>query len=92
MIKINDKYFIDADRHCYMLKALKEVRDNESKGCDEDHYEILGFYVSLESLLKGLLKKELRQYISKSNQDSIKDLKEKIIDLEKNIESLNINI
>lgn len=92
MIKINEQYFITADSNCYMLKERKQIIDENSKNYGEYTYKDLGYYVSLEQLLNGLLKKELREFIAKDTQNEIKDLVQKIRELNQFIKSLNIDI
>jgi len=92
MIKINEQYYINADTNCYILKERKKIQDENSKNYGELVYRDLGYYVSLEQLLNGLMKKELRKFIAKDTENSIKDLVAEIKKLKEFIKSLNIDI
>ena len=58
MIKVSEKLFINADSKNYILQN-KVI----SKG--EERMEAIGFYTSLEDLLYGIIKHDLRKFISK---------------------------
>lgn len=83
MIKINEKYFIDADNNNFVLKEYLGTRLNKKTNEKEDAYEIWGYYNTIESTLNGLVKKELRKFISKQEINSLNDLQQKIDDLHK---------
>lgn len=83
MIKINEKYFIDADNNNFVLKEYLGKRLNKKTNEKEDTYEIWGYYNTIESTLNGLVKKELRKFISKQEINSLNDLQQKIDDLHK---------
>ena len=68
MIRINDEYYIDADSRCYTLEKNRET---------------LGYYTTLEGVLKGFLKTELRKYIKESKNGSMQDLLRKLDELDK---------
>lgn len=54
MIKINEKFFIDADENQFILKEIGTVQDETSKNYGEETVTTLGYYVSLEGALYGL--------------------------------------
>ena len=81
MIKITDKYFLDADTHCFMLREKTINKDKKSKNFGKEDYNILGCYVSIESALKGLVKSELRKFVGKNKIQEIEDLTKKIDEL-----------
>lgn len=80
MIKINDKYYIDADSNSYTLKEKTKVKSKD--GEETEGYKDLGHYVSLESCCNGLIKKETRSFISNSEEGSLKELCAKVKELE----------
>lgn len=92
MIKINDNYYITADKHTYILQKKSINQNKTSENYGKETYKDVGYYSNLESLLNGILKSELRSYISKSEINSIIDLKKEIIKLNEFINSLNLNI
>lgn len=83
MIKINEKYFIDADNNNFVLKEYLGKRLNKKTNEKEDAYEIWGYYNTIESTLNGLVKKELRKFISKQEINNLNDLQQKIDNLHK---------
>ena len=85
MIKINDKYFINADSKSYILQEKTTVKDKESKNYGQEVYINLGYYVTLNSCINGIIKNETRNYISKDNIKSLEDLQKYIKKLEKDI-------
>lgn len=82
MIKITDKYFLDADSNSCMLKEKTIIKDKESKNFGKEEYVALGYYTTVEGALNGLVKLELRKFISKPKIQEIDDLVKKINDLD----------
>lgn len=80
MIKINDKYYIDADSKNYTLKEKTIVTSKD--GTESDGFKELGYYTTLESLFNGLLKTELRAFISESDNANIEALLKKLKELD----------
>jgi hypothetical protein len=91
MIKINNRYYINANSNCYTLQEKTKIQDKESKNYGKEIYKDLGYYVTIESLLNGVLKKETREYISKDEENSLKDLKQFIDEKYKYLKSLNLD-
>lgn len=91
MIKVTDRFYIDANSNCYMLKEKVIVQDENSKNYKQEIYKDLGYYVSLESLLKGIVKTSTKEYIAK-NDVSINELIKEIKRQEEYIESLSLKI
>ena len=91
MVKLTDKYYIDADSHCYTLVEKTTVQDKESKNYGNVIYKDLGYYVSLESCLKGYIKTVTRKYI-KDNSISTEDLIKEVQEQTAFIESLNLKL
>lgn len=85
MVKINDKYYISADFHCYCLKEKIIVKN-------EEIYKNIGYYSSLELLLNGLLKNQLREFLSTEEQNSVEDMKKFIKKQSDFIKSLDLKI
>ena len=80
MIKINEKYYIDADSKNYTLKEKTKVTSKD--GTESEGFKELGYYATLESLFNGLLKTELRAFITESDNASIETLLKKLKELE----------
>ena len=90
MIKINDRYYIDADSKNYILKERTTVQDKESANFGKEFYKDLGYYTTIESVLNGLLKVGTREFIGTETEYTIKNLKEYIKSYKEYIESLNL--
>ena len=87
MIKISDDIFIDADINNYILKKkVQRKKDDQVK----EVFEVLGFYSSIEQLLLGLIKKELRKYISKKEEMDVQSLIREIRKLERKVKEFNV--
>lgn len=81
MIKINERFYIDADSKNYTLKEKAIVKSKD--GQESEGFKEAGYYSTLESLLNGLIKTELRAFISGSDNESIEKLLNKIEEIEK---------
>lgn len=87
MIKISDDIFIDADINNYILKKkVQRKKDDQVK----EVFEVLGFYSSIEQLLLGLIKKELRKFISKKEEMDVQSLIREIRKLERKVKEFNV--
>ena len=87
MIKISDDIFIDADINNYILKKkVQRKKDDQVK----EVFEVLGFYSSIEQLLLGLIKKELRKFISKKEEIDVQSLIREIRKLERKVKEFNV--
>ena len=62
MIKIDDKFFIDADSNSYTLKEKDKIQDKKSKNYGEEVFRDRGYYVTLEGVLNGYLKAQTREF------------------------------
>lgn len=92
MIKINEKYYINANANCYTLQEKTTVQDKNSKNYGKEIFKDLGYYATIESTLKGIIKTELRNYLSKSEENSINDLVKQIRNLETYFKNLKLDI
>jgi hypothetical protein len=92
MIKINERYYIDADTHCYVLREKKQIQDESSKNYGNYIYKDLGYYVTIEQAINGFIKKALREYISTEDEKSIADLKKEFKKLQDFIKKLDLDI
>ena len=88
LIEINENWSVDTDGDknvILMKKVEKRVRDKQKKtwvNTGEYDWSVYGYYSSLESLLKTVVRKEMT---GKGLKD-IKSIQEKIEELEKVIE------
>ena len=92
MIKINDRFYISANSNEYTLQEKTKVQDKSSKNYGNEIFKDSGHYVTLENCLKGFLKTVTREYISKEELNSIKDLQKYIQEQNEFIKSLKLDI
>lgn len=91
MIKINDKYYINANSHCFTLQERVVVKNTESANYGKEVYNDLGYYTTIDSCLKAVLKYETRSYVSQKTINSIQELLDKLDELNMKLE-LNRNV
>ena len=56
MIKITDKFFINATTNCYILEEKSTIQDKESKNYGKEVFKEIGYYTTIVGCLKGLEK------------------------------------
>lgn len=92
MIKVTDRFYINASTNCYSLQEKTIVQDTKSENYGKEIFKDLGYYTTLESCLKGILKVTTREYISAEREDSIYELLKEIKKARDYLESLNLKI
>ena len=92
MIKVTDRFYIDANTNCYVLKEKTIVQDENSKNYGQEVLKYLGYYTSLESCLQGILKTTTREYIAKQEENSIYDLIKEIKRAEEYLKNLKLEV
>ena len=92
MIKVTDRFYIDANKNCYVLKEKTIVQDENSKNYKQEIFKDAGYYTSLESLLRGILKTTTREFIAREEENSIYDLIKEIKRAEEYLKSLNLKV
>ena len=90
MIKITDRFYIDASSNCYILKEKKIIQDKNSKNYGQEVFEEIGYYTSIETVVMGFIKTKTREFISKSEKNSIEDLIKEIQKTNEFIEKLDL--
>lgn len=90
MIKITDRFYIDANTNCYVLKEKTIVQDENSKNYGQETFKDLGYYTNLESLLNGILKITTREFIAREDENSINDLIKEIKRVEDYLKGLKL--
>ena len=83
MIQINENIFITADTHCFILQEKKIKAGGKNAGTE--YFNILGYYPTIDSALKGLLIKETRKYVSKTDVVSLKEAIKEVQKIENQI-------
>lgn len=86
MIQVTDRFYINANSNQYILQEKTTIQDKESKNYGKEVFKDLGYYVSLEGCIKGILKIATREYISKDCVNTLKELEEVIKNTNEEIE------
>lgn len=84
MIKINEKFVIDADENQFVLKELGTVQDEKSKNFGEETQTVLGYFSIVENALTYLEKVLLRRAI-KIKDYTLKEAVNELQNIHKNI-------
>lgn len=74
MIKVTDRFYINASTNCYSLQEKTIVQDTKSENYGKEIFKDLGYYTSLESCLKGILKTTTREFVGQEQENSLKEL------------------
>ena len=74
MIKVTDRFYINANSNCYVLQEKTKVQDEKSENYGKEIYKDLGYYTTLESCLQGILTTVTREYVSKNEENTVKEL------------------
>ena len=90
MVKINNDYYIDADSNSYMLKQVKYAVNK--KGEKERADGTIGYYTTIETALKGYLKHQSRDIVSKQVFNSIQEYLKYIQKLDKELAQLKLDV
>lgn len=91
MIKIDDKFYIDADSNSYTLKEKDKIQDKKSKNYGEEVFRDRGYYVTLEGVLNGYLKAQTREFVQ-NNETDIKELIKEIKEQTEFVKKLNLKV
>ena len=92
MIKVTDRFYINANSNCYVLQEKIKVQDTKSENYGKEIYKDLGYYTTLENCLKGILKIVTREYASKNEENTIKELLMQIKLQKDFLENLKIDV
>ena len=93
MIKVTDRFYINANTNCYLLQEKTTIQDTKSENYGKEIFKDLGYYTSIENCLNGILKVTTREYISKEEEEnSVKELLEQIRSVEELIKSFKLDI
>lgn len=92
MIKLEGTdYYIDANSCCYMIKMLNKVLDEDSENFGKEVISTVAYYSSLEQCIRGILKLEVRKFITGEDKKTLSDLKEHIILIEHKLDEFSKN-
>lgn len=92
MIKVTDRFYVNANSNCYVLQEKAKVQDTKSENYGKEIYKDLGYYTTLENCLKGILKIVTREYASRNEENTIKELLIQIKSQNDFLENLKIDI
>lgn len=81
MVTIDDEYVINANESCFTLERKSKVKDVNSKNYGTEIRTIEGYYTSITDTLEGYIKAKTRKYIANEQTNSLKELKQEIINL-----------
>lgn len=90
MVKITDRFYINATSNCYTLQEKTTVQDENSENYGKEIYKDLGYYTSLENCLQGILKTTTREFIAQEQENSVKELIEQVKLQNDFLKSLNL--
>lgn len=90
MVKITDRFYINATTNCYTLQEKTTVQDENSENYGKEIYKDLGYYTSLENCLQGILKTTTREFIAQEQENSVKELIEQVKLQNDFLKSLNL--
>lgn len=92
MVKITDRFYINANTNCYTLQEKTTVKDPESKNYGQEVFKDLGYYTSLEGCIQGILKTTTREYLSREEENNIYELQKQIKKASEWLKKLNLDI
>ena len=64
MIQLNEDYALSADSMNILLHQRKVNQKEGTKNCGKEYYSVVGYYSSVESVLKALINKQIQLSIS----------------------------
>lgn len=92
MIKVTDRFYVNATTNCYVLQEKTTVKDKKSENYGKEIFKDLGYYTTIESCLKGILKVTIKEFVSKEEETSIYELMKQIKKAEEYLYSLNLDV
>lgn len=92
MVKVTDRFYINANTNNYVLQEKTTVQDEKSEKFGQEIFKDLGYYSSLDDCLKGMLKTLTREFINQEEENTVKDLLIQIKLQNEFIKNLNLNI
>lgn len=76
IIKLSEDYGIGSDEFNIILYQRKVNQKEDTKNFGKEYYSVIGYYSSVESLLKGLINKQIQ--INLAKQTSLESLKNSV--------------
>ena len=78
MVKITDKYYMDADYKCYTLKEKGIVQDEASENFGKERFKDIAYCQTIEQIIDRVLTLNTRELIMNGTAKDLKDLKKEI--------------
>ena len=92
MVKVTERFYITANTNYYTLQEKTKVKDENSENFGKEVFKDLGYYPTIESCIKGILKTVTREYVGKEEENSVKELLTQIKLQEEFLRSLKIDV
>ena len=92
MIKVTDRFYINASSNCYVLQEKTTVQDTKSENFGKEVFKDLGYYTTIENCLQGILKTITREFIAQEQENSIKELLTQVKMQSEFLKSLKLDI
>ena len=92
MIKVTDRFYINASSNCYVLQEKTTVQDTKSENFGKEIFKDLGYYITIENCLQGILKVITKEFIAQEQENSIKELLTQVKMQSEFLKSLELDI
>lgn len=92
MIKVTDRFYINASSNCYVLQEKTTVQDTKSENFGKEIFKDLGYYTTIENCLQGILKTITREFIAQEQENSVKELLTQVKMQSEFLKSLKLDI
>lgn len=89
MIRLNEKYTIDADRYCYTLYLDEGKTRTDKHGKEKKKRDALGYYGTLDKAILGAFQFEAREMVGEGEKtltQALSELSRAFCELEEQIE------
>jgi hypothetical protein len=84
MIRIGDRYMIDADEHCFTVSDIM-VRGENTKKPGEEYLRPISYHGTLTEALQSISRRMQRQIVSEKEQITLADAIRRMRDVESRI-------
>ena len=92
MVKVTDRFYINASTTCYTLQEKTIIKDKKSKNYGKETFKDIGYYPTIDGCIRGLLKTTIREYVGKKEVNTLKELLEEVKAQEELIKSFNLEV
>lgn len=92
MIKVTDRFYINASSTCYTLQEKTTIKDENSKNFGQEIFREVGYYSTIDACIRGILKTTTREYVGKEEVNTLKELLTEIKAQEELIQKFNLEV